>query len=139
MNIIEKARNLRQLIKEYAEKAEDKTLIIATSDYFKEWTPASYNVGDIRTKDGKPFECIQAHDSTANPAWDTSVRSLWNPYHSRKKEFALPWEAPTGSHDMYLAGEFMVFTDGNTYECITDTNYSPADYPQAWVEAITNE
>ena len=96
-------------------------------------------MGDIRTKDGTPFECIQPHDSTGNPAWDTSVRSLWKPYHSRKKEFALPWEAPTGSHDMYLTGEFMIWTDGQTYQCMADTNYSPADYAQAWLEAIANE
>ena len=132
MNIIEKARNLRQLIEEYAERADDKTLIIATNDYFKEWTPASYNVGDIRTKDGKPFECILAHDSAVNPTYDITVRTLWKPYHSRKKEFALPWEAPTGAHDMYLSGDFMVWNDGKTYQCMTDTNFNPADYPEAW-------
>jgi hypothetical protein len=135
MNIIEKARNLRQLIQEYAEKAEDKTLIVATSDYFKEWENGAYNVGDIRTSNGIPYECITAHDSTNNPAWDISVRTLWKPYHSRKKEYALPWVEPTGAHDMYLAGDFMVWTDGKTYQCMTDTNYSPADYPQAWEEA----
>ena len=132
MNIIEKARNLRQLIKEYAQTADDKTLIIATSDYFKEWTPASYNVGDIRTKDGIPYECILAHDSTVNTAWDILVRTLWQPYHSRKKEFALPWETPTGSHDMYKAGEYMIWADGEIYLCKSDTNYNPIEYAQAW-------
>lgn len=132
MNIIEQARNLRKLIQEYAEKAEDKTLVIATSLYFEEWKPNSYNVGDVRTSYGKPYECILAHDSTNNPAWDISVRTLWKPYHSRKKEFALPFEAPTGSHDMYKVGEYMIFTDGLTYLCKSDTNYSPTDYAQAW-------
>lgn len=132
MNIIENARNLRKLIQEYAEKSEDKTLVIATSLYFEEWKPNSYNVGDVRTSYGKPYECILAHDSANNPTWDISVRTLWKPYHSRKKEFALPFEAPTGAHDMYKAGEYMIWTDGNVYCCLSDTNYSPTDYAQAW-------
>ena len=132
MSIIERARNLRKLIQEYAEKAEDKTLVIATSNYFEEWKPYSYNVGDIRTSNGKPYECIMAHDSTLNSAWDISVRTLWKPYHSKKKEYALPWEQPTGSHDMYRTGEYMIWTDGNIYKCLFDTNYSPTEYSQAW-------
>lgn len=132
MNIIEKARNLRELIKEFSKKSDDKTLVIATSDYFEAWTNGVYAVGDIRTKDGVPYECILAHDSTNNPTWDISVRTLWKPYHSRKKEYALPYEAPTGAHDMYLVGEYMVWTDGNTYRCKIDTAYSPEDYAQAW-------
>lgn len=132
MNIIEKARSLRNLIQEYAEKSEDKTLVIATSEYFKEWTPGSYNVGDIRTSNGKPYECMLAHDSTSNASWDIGVRTIWKPYHSRKKEYALPYEAPTGAHDIYKSGEYMVWTDGKIYKCLMDTNYSPADYPQAW-------
>lgn len=132
MNVIEKARSLRNLIQEYAEKSEDKTLVIATSEYFKEWTPDIYNVGDIRTRNGKPYECMLAHDSTVNVDWTIDVRTIWKPYHSRKKEYAIPYEAPTGSHDIYKTGEYMVWTDGNVYKCLLDTNYSPADYPQAW-------
>lgn len=132
MNIIEKARNLRKLIQEYAEKADDKTLVIATSDYFKEWEQGVYNVGDVCTDNGKPYECIMSHDSTNNPTWDISVRTLWKPYHSRKAEFALPFEAPTGSHDMYKVGEYMIWTDDKTYLCKVDTIYNPSDYGQAW-------
>lgn len=131
MNVIEKARALRKLIQEYAEKAEDKTLVIATSNYFEEWKHGNYNVGDVRTSNGYPYECIMSHDSTLNPTWDISVRTLWKPYHSRKAEFALPYEAPTGSHDMYKSGEYMVY-DGNIYMCKVNTNYSPTEYAQAW-------
>ena len=136
MNIIENARNLRKLIQEYAEKSEDKTLVIATSFYFEEWKQGAYNVGDVRTSNGKPYECIMAHDSTLNPTWDISVRTLWKPYHSRKKEYALPWEQPTGSHDMYLNGEYMIWTDGEIYLCKLDTSYSPSEYAQAWEKAV---
>ena len=29
----------------------------------------------------------------------------------------------------------MVYTDGKTYRCLSDTNFSPEDYPQAWEAA----
>lgn len=132
MDIIERARALRELIRECAQNSDDKTLAIATSNYFEKWTLGQYSVGDIRTNNGKPYECILAHDSTVNTDWTIDVRTLWKPYHSRKKEFALPFEAPTGSHDMYKAGEYMIWTDGETYLCKSDTNYNPSEYTQAW-------
>lgn len=62
-------------------------------------------------------------------------RTLWKPWHSRKKEYALPWEQPTGAHDMYKAGEYMIWTDGTVKKCIQDTNFSPEEYAQAWENA----
>lgn len=132
MTIIKQARNLRKLIKKYAEKSDDKTLVIATHTYFEEWTPGVYTAGDIRTSNGKPYECMLNHDSTVNTDWTIDVRSIWKPYHSREKEYALPYEAPTGAHDMYKQGEYMIWTDGNIYECLQDTNYNPVEYQQAW-------
>ena len=134
MNVVEKARALRELIKNASQKDEDKTLVIGLCKYFETWKKGAYNVGDVRLhpRTKAPYECILAHDSTSNPTWDISVRTLWKPYHSRKKEFALPWEQPTGSHDMYKVGEYMIWTDGNIYCCLLDTNYSPTEYAQAW-------
>lgn len=113
---------------------DDKTLAIACMAMFEPWTKGAYIVGDIRTSPttGYPYECILAHDSTVNTDWDISVRTLWKPYHSRKKEFALPWEQPTGSHDMYKTGEYMIWTDGEIYLCKSNTNYNPTEYAQAW-------
>lgn len=124
----------KTLLSEKLEGNEDKTLAIACMAMFEPWTKGIYEVGDIRTSPttGYPYECILAHDSTVNTDWDISVRTLWKPYHSRKKEFALPFEAPTGSHDMYKTGEYMIWTDGNIYMCKSDTNYSPSEYAQAW-------
>ena len=48
------------------------------------------------------------------------------------KKCALPWEAPTGTHDMYKTGEYMIWTDGTVKKCAQDTNFSPTEYPQAW-------
>ena len=69
---------------------------------------------------------------TGNTDWTIKVRTVWKPYHSRSPEWALPWEQPTGAHDMYKAGEYMVWTDGLVYECKEDTNFSPVDNPSAW-------
>ena len=123
----------RTLVTEKIADSEDKTLGIACMALFESWTPNQYEVGDIRTDPatGYPYECIIAHDSTVNTDWTIDVRTLWKPYHSRKKEYALPFEAPTGSHDMYKSGEYMIW-DSEIYLCKDDTSYSPEDYPDAW-------
>ena len=113
--------------------AEDKTIAIACAALFRDWTPGQYEAGDIRLNAaGRPRECMTEHDSTVNTDWTIDERTLWKPYHSRSKEYALPFETSTGAHDMYLVGEYMIWTDGNTYKCINDTAYSPDDYKQAW-------
>lgn len=102
------------------------------AEILRKWTPGNYVVGDVRVYDGIPYKCIQAHDSTGNETWNPSVASLWIQYHGTSIESARPWVAPTGAHDMYLAGEYMIWTDESVYKCLTNTNYSPTDYPAAW-------
>lgn len=102
------------------------------AELLRKWTPGNYVVGDVRVYEGMPYKCIQAHNSTGNETWNPSVASLWMQYHGTSVESARPWVAPTGAHDMYLAGEYMIWTDGSTYKCLTNTNYSPTDYPAAW-------
>lgn len=51
------------------------------------------------------------------------------------KEYALPWEAPTGAHDMYKAGEYMIWTGGVIKKALRDTNFSPDEYPADWEDA----
>ena len=121
------------VLKQIAE-SEDKTLAIQCMALFEPWTKGNYKVGDVRTdpKTGYPYECITPHDSISNPDWDIAVRTLWKPWHSRSLEYALPWEAPTGAHDIYKTGEFMIFTDGKVYKALQDTNFSPTEYAQAW-------
>lgn len=93
-----------------------------------------YKVGDIRTDPAtrQPFRCILAYDADVQQTWNLSTPTLWSPYHGCSKETAWPWVAPTGAHDMYKTGEFMTYTDGKVYKCLTDTSYSPTDYVQAW-------
>lgn len=111
---------------------EDKTLAASCAALFRTWAPGAYKAGDIRTKDKAPYECLMDHDSTVNTDWTIDVRTVWKPYHSRKRAWAMPWIQPTGVHDMYLTGEYMIWTDGEIYLALEDTVYSPEEYAQAW-------
>lgn len=110
---------------------------IRASGLYEEWEAGSYTVGDIRNSGGQTWECFQAHDNAVypdinpnNPAWYT----FWRPLHGKSAETARPFVPVQGSHDMYKAGEYMIFTDGKTYKCLSDTAYSPTDYAAAWEE-----
>ncbi|WP_294577847.1 hypothetical protein [uncultured Thomasclavelia sp.] len=124
----------KESIIEQVKENEDKTLGIACMTLFDVWTQDNYKVGDVRTDpdNGYPYECITEHDSISNPEWTIKNRTLWKPWHSKSVEYALPYEAPTGAHDMYKTGEFMIFTDGKVYKALQDTNFSPTDYAVAW-------
>ena len=98
----------------------------------REWKLGAYGIGDVRMYEGDPYKCCQAHDSTDNPGWNPTVAALWTQYHGTSKETARPWVQPTGAHDMYLAGEYMIWTDSFIYRCKADTAYSPAQYALAW-------
>lgn len=115
---------------------ENATYINNCIDMIRPWKPGEFNVGDVRTFNGAPYKCVQGHDSTDNPGWTPdAVPALWIQYHGTTKDSARPWVQPTGAHDMYLRGEYMIWTDGKTYRCKTDTNFSPSEYAQAW-EAV---
>lgn len=92
----------------------------------------SYKVGDVRTYGGQIWKCVQAHDHHGEPGWEPGAVSMWGAYHATDAEHALPWVQPTGAHDMYKAGEYMIYTDGVTYRAKIDTAYSPEEYAQAW-------
>lgn len=114
---------------------DDKTMAIACAGLFRVWERGNFKAGDIRvdSDNGFPYECITPHDSIVNTGEDYTIknRALWKPYHSKTLEWALPYEAPTGAHDMYKAGEYMIWTDGTIQHCLEDTNFNPEEYQQA--------
>ena len=119
-------------------ESEDKTLGIQCMALFSVYVQGKqHEVGEIAThpETGYPYECMTAYDGTVQQDWTIDNRALWKPWHSRKAEYALPWEAPTGAHDMYKTGEYMIWTDGTVKKCIQDTNFSPVEYAQAWEDA----
>lgn len=134
-SIIRYARG--KLLLELAE-TDDKTEGIACRGLIPVYEQNNaYSVGDVRLhpETEYPYECMQDYDGSVQQDWTIDNRTLWKPWHSRKKEYALPWEAPTGAHDMYKTGEYMIWTDGTVKKCIQDTNFSPEEYPQAWEDA----
>ena len=129
---------MRRALDGYVAKIVDNPAEInANPAALRVWKPEAYAAGDVRSYARIPYRCVQAHDSTANADWtpDTAP-ALWMQYHGTTIETARPWVEPTGAHDMYRDGEFMVWTDGAVYRCVSDTAYSPADYPAAW-EAVS--
>ena len=108
---------------------------LRASGLFADWAAGSYQVGDIRNAKDQTWECFQAHDNATYPdinpdnaAWFT----FWRPLHGKSPETARPFTPVQGAHDMYRAGEYMIYTDGLTYKCLSDTNFSPEEYSAAW-------
>ena len=128
-------RYARKKLAEEMSGADDKTEGIACRGLIPVYIQnKQHDVGEIAVhpETGYPYECMTAYDGTVQQDWTIDNRTLWKPWHSRKAEYALPWEAPTGAHDMYKSGEYMIWTDGYTYGCQQDTNFSPEEYAQAW-------
>ena len=126
--------DIRKALDGFVEKiVENPVEINSNMVAIRIWNPAVYVVGDVRMYAGIPYKCVQAHDSTQNTTWtpDTTP-ALWMQYHGTTPETARSWIAPTGAHDTYRAGEYMIWTDGKVYRCKQDTVYSPNDYAQAW-------
>ena len=121
--------------KQNAMSIEDDDSRIKASGIFPEWKTGSHVVGEVYNAIGQTWECFQAYDNAVYPditpgnsAWYTFNR----PLHGKSPETAKPFVQPMGAHDMYKVGEYMVWTDGITYKCLTDTNFSPKEYPKAW-------
>ena len=76
-----------------------------------------------------------ASRSTTTPPIPTSAPDRRRGTPSTGRETARPFVPVQGAHDIYRAGEYMIWTDGTVQWCKSDTNFSPADYPQAWEEA----
>lgn len=129
-----KLQKIRALLDKYMPYIlENPTEINYAAECMYEWKPAAYSVGDVRKYHEIPYKCVQAHDSTDNADWTPpAVPALWMEYHGTDKTTARNWIAPTGAQDMYKQGEWMIWTDGSLYECLSDTTYSPVDYASAW-------
>ena len=101
----------------------------------KPWKPGKHSAGEIYATANQVWKCIQDYDhaiypkiAPENATWGT----FHTPYHGTTPDTAMPWVQPTGAHDIYLTGEYMVWTDGLIYRCLSSTNYSPANYARAW-------
>lgn len=108
---------------------------ISASYLCKDWKPGKYEVGDVYNAIGQTWEVHQSYDNSINQdivPGDKSWTTFNRPLHGKTAETARPWVAPEGAHDMYRSREYMIFTDGELYKCLQDTNFSPDEYAAAW-------
>lgn len=131
---IAKARAMRKAADDLIERIADSAAQINENmGVIREWKPGNYTANvSVRMYDGDPYKCVQTHDSTSDPSWNPTVESLWMQYHGTTRDTARPFKHPKGAHDMYLTGEYMIWTDGTIKRAKMDTIYSPDEYAQAW-------
>ena len=136
-------RSLGRVMARYAQDNVvdfDENKTIEAAPLLKVWVsgtmekPVTYNIGDVRTYENQPWKCALTHTHHGEEGWDPlASRTLWTPYHAKKREYALPYVQPTAAHDAYQNGEWMIWSDGNYYECIgNDVVHTPDVYPQGW-------
>lgn len=112
---------------------------ISSMSLCPDWVAGKHKVGDIykTTNEGvkQIWECIQAYDNDTYPniiPTDPSWHTFHKPFHGTTPETALEFVAPTGAHDIYKIGEYMLYTDNKIYKCIKDTNFTPEEQSDAW-------
>ena len=135
---LHEARNLRKQMEATFEKAAPAMTndeVIQNRVLCKVWEAGVHTVGEVYSTGEQLWQCIQDYDNEVYPdiipgnaAWGT----FHKPYHGTTPETAMPWVQPTGAHDMYLTGEYMIWEDGLIHKCISSTAYSPEEYGGAW-------
>lgn len=125
---------LARSAREKAEGAEANE-VIDMMTLLKPWQEGPHAAGEVVGYEGAPYKVVQTHDSTGNSGWNPKdAPSLFAPYHATDKAHALPWQTPTGVHDAYNTGEWMIFK-GVAYECLMDgCVYDPEVFASAWRE-----
>ena len=127
---------LGQLVAEDKAAAMPADDVIAVAEIMPEWKEGQHKADSVVRHDGQPWRCLQTHDSTGNPTWCPGVApSLWANYHATSADRALPYVAPTGAHDAYNMGEYMVWTDSVVYQSNMDGNVlTPEQNPSGWTK-----
>ena len=118
----------RQTLAGQAIETDDQK--IRASGLYEDWAEGDHKKGDIYNADDYADydNAVYPDIKPGESAWFTFNR----PLHGKTRETARPWVKPMGAHDMYHAGEWMVWTDGWLYLCKQDTNFSPEEYGDAW-------
>ena len=130
----EHAYKLRELMHKAAVSLGDEDALEAV-ELFPAWKTDTAYAADDRIRYGeKLYRCVQAHTSQAD--WTPDVTpALWTEV---AKPGEIPvWKQPTGSQDAYNKGDKVWYPEKNTtvFESTIDNNvWSPADYPQGWME-----
>ncbi len=130
----EHAYKLREMMHKAALSLDDGDALEAV-ELFPVWQSGKAYAADDRIRYGeKLYRCVQAHTSQAD--WTPDATSaLWTEV---AKPGEIPvWKQPTGAQDAYSKGDRVWYPakDTTVYESTIDNNvWSPADYPQGWME-----
>lgn len=147
MTLMQKYEASIHLAKKQARTLEDDDEKLHVSVLYDDWQIGSYSVGDVYNTHPsgevgseweQTWECFQAYDNETYPdivPGNSSWYTFNRPLHGKSPETARPFVPVQGAHDMYRTGEYMIYTDGKTYRCKQDTNFSPDEYAEAW-EAV---
>ena len=125
---------MKKLLSTFSDSLDDEDKLHLYGLYEK-WSDKKYTVGDVFNSGGQTWECYAALDPALNPGVTPDTPAWYNffrPLHGKTPDTARRFVAVHGAHDMYHAGEYMVWTDGKIYRCTQDTNFSPEDYEAAW-------
>lgn len=94
-----------------------------------------FSYGENAVGDAQLYQVLQAHTSAAEWTPDTAV-SLYKPIGVTEDGYP-EWVQPLGASDAYNTGDIVSF-NGVLYRSVIDGNvWSPADYPQGWVQEVT--
>lgn len=133
--ILEKAKLIKEQIKNLADNATDEAALKSIDLYGKWKSGSDYNVNDrVSVEEGDTvllYKCIQAH--TSQDDWKPDVTpSLWAKVLTSDDGTPLQWEQPDSTNP-YMKGDKVIY-DGEVYESIVDNNvWEPGVY--GWKKA----
>lgn len=112
---------------------ENKIPVFDGSKDYSSWKAGS-PVRELVDGEWQVFTLITPHNASSYPgSTPSNTPALWSIRHTKDPKRAKPWLAPNGAHDAYQTGEYMIWTDGQTYRCTTDnTVWGPDTLPSAW-------
>ena len=134
MGLIERARELRQVIEQMATGLDD-TAAAEAAELFPAWSGdgVSYIEGVRVRYDGVLYKVLQDHIS--QDGWTPAdAPSLFARVLIPDPEVIPVWEQPDSTNP-YMMGDKVYFPDleGDIYESLIDNNiWSPSAYPAGW-------
>lgn len=134
MNMIERARELRQIIESLAVHLDDAEALESV-ELFPTWSSdKTYESEDRVRYEGILYKCLQGHTSQSD--WTPiAASSLWAKVLIPDPEVIPEWEQPDSTNP-YMKGDKVSY-NGKIYESLIDNNiWSPEAYPAGWSEVI---
>ena len=132
MNIIDKAKALRNQIEELAINLDDEKAL-DFPELFPNWSNNKhYEAGDRVRFGSLLFKCLQAHDAQDDWTPEAAV-SLWVRIDNPQEEFP-EWRQPTGAHDAYNKGDKVSYKGRHWVSLIDNNVWNPMT--SFWEEVV---